>query len=137
MFQLNTKSKHISIVYKSFLLVVICFIVLLSSSCKSAEKSIVGSWKNGGDSTLYDQYNILTFNEDGTGLLEVVAPNVSSNSFSIEYDFDYTIKDDVLSIEYYVNETVNSTEQNFAIDGDTLTLNSPQVKNAKFERMKK
>ena len=139
MFQLNTKSKHISIVYKSFLLVVICFIVLHFSSCKSAEKSIVGSWKNGGDGTLYDQYNILTFDEDGTGICEIIIPkNQDSEEIKIVSDIKYKIQDDTLYIDYISEDGfVNSTEQTFAIDNDTLTLNSQKVKNAKFERVKK
>ena len=135
MFNLGTQFK---IKPKLFLLVVICFIVLLFSSCKSAEKSIVGSWKCGGDGVLYDQYNILTFSEDGTGVSETIIPeNQDSEELKIVNDIEYKIQDDTLYIDFISEDgSVNSTEQTFEIDNDTLTLNSKKVHNAKYERIK-
>lgn len=139
MFIFGMQFKKKAKVYKTFLLAVVCVIVLLFSSCKSPEKSIVGSWKIGGDGTLYDQYNIITFNEDGTGVCEVIIPeNQDSKEIKIINDIEYKIQDDTLYIDYISEDgSVNSTQQNFTINGDTLTLNSPRIKNAKFERIKK
>ena len=121
---------------KIYYLLLSVLIILVFSSCN--DNTIVGSWKNGGDGVLYNQYNILTFDEDGTGICEVIIPeNQDSKEIKIVNDIRYKIQDDTLYIDYISEDgSVNSTEQNFTIDGDTLTLNSTRIKNAKFERIK-
>lgn len=121
---------------KIYYLLLSVLIILVFSSCN--DNTIVGSWKSGGGDILYDQYNIITFNEDGTGVREIVIPeNQDSEEIKIVNDIRYKIQDDTLYIDYISEDgSVNSTEQNFTIDGDTLTLNSTRIKNAKFERIK-
>lgn len=121
---------------KIYYLLLSVLIILIFSSCN--DNTIVGSWKSGGDSVLYNQYNILTFDEDGTGICEVIIPeNQDSKEIKIVNDIKYKIQGDTLYIDYISEDgSVNSTEQNFTIDGDTLTLNSTRIKNAKFERIK-
>ena len=121
---------------KIYYLLLSVLIILIFSSCN--DNTIVGSWKSGGDGVLYNQYNILTFDEDGTGICEVIIPkNQDSEEIKIVNDIRYKIQDDTLYIDYISEDgSVNSTEQNFTIDGDTLTLNSTRIKNAKFERIK-
>lgn len=121
---------------KIYYLLLSVLIILIFSSCN--DNTIVGSWKSGGDGVLYNQYNILTFDEDGTGICQVIIPeNQDSEEIKIVNDIRYKIQGDTLYIDYISEDgSVNSTEQNFTIDGDTLTLNSTRIKNAKFERIK-
>lgn len=121
---------------KIYYLLLSVLIILIFSSCN--DNTIVGSWKSGGYGTLYDQYNILTFDENGTGICEVIIPETQdSEEIKVVSDIKYKIQGDTLYIDYISEDgSVNSTEQNFTIDGDTLTLNSTRIKNAKFERIK-
>lgn len=120
---------------KIYYLLLSVLIILVFSSCN--DNTIVGSWKSGGD-ILYDQYNIITFNEDGTGVREIVIPeNQDSEEIKIVNDIRYKIQDDTLYIDYISEDgSVNSTEQTFEIDNDTLTLNSKRVHNAVYIRVK-
>ena len=121
---------------KIYYLLLSVLIILIFSSCN--DNTIVGSWKSGGGDILYDQYNIITFNEDGTGVCEVIIPeNQDSKEIKIINDIEYKIQDDTLYIDYISEDgSVNSTEQTFEIDNDTLTLNSKKVHNAVFVRVK-
>ncbi len=121
---------------KIYYLLLSVLIILVFSSCN--DNTIVGSWKSGGGDILYDQYNIITFNEDGTGVREIVIPeNQDSEEIKIVNDIRYKIQDDTLYIDYISEDgSVNSTEQTFEIDNDTLTLNSKRVHNAVYIRLK-
>ncbi len=121
---------------KIYYLLLSVLIILVFSSCN--DNTIVGSWKSGGGDILYDQYNIITFNEDGTGVREIVIPeNQDSEEIKIVNDIRYKIQDDTLYIDYISEDgSVNSTEQTFEIDNDTLTLNSKRVHNAVYIRVK-
>lgn len=115
---------------------IVLFFVLLFCACNSTPKSLVGSWKTGGEGSLYDQYNILTFDEDGTGSLKAVVPESEDTPEIISTStLVYTLEDNTITIEYTSDSgKKTTTEQTFKIEGDTLTLESQRLGKVVYTR---
>ena len=87
------------------LIVIVVVIVLIVKGCSGRTDVLAGTWDFDGTTT---------YSFDGEGSGAMVLPSIS-------YDFTYTIDGNKLVIDY-INESVQDSPYEFAVDGDILTM---------------
>ncbi len=82
------------------------------AACSSPEKDIIGTWKCESSLLGISANSEYTFNEDGTGKINLI----------IDLDFTYAITDDKLSITTKTLGIESTDTYSYSFKGDTLTL---------------
>ncbi len=105
------------------LVAAMCF-TLVACGKESANKEIVGKWKN--DTTIEGYEFIYTFNEDGTGEYDAAGTIMK---------FTYTIDGDKISFKY-TDEDMATMDTTFSIDGDVLNVRDSNNEDTLYEKVK-
>lgn len=98
---------------KKTLLLILCALAVLLSSCMIPSKMIVGEWTSNQSLLGVEVETTYVFNEDGTGEIK---------TFGLSQGITYEINGDKLNVSTELLGVKNTEVYEYTFEGDTLTL---------------